>query len=171
MKLSNLFIAIIIFSSFAACKKVSPQLPSNKVVETNPDASTLLEINKKLASKEDSLLVIYIKKQNKSFTKSELGFWYRIDRKKEGKSLKNNEICKIDYQLKLLNAKTVLQESKVFTIGKKEIFAGLEEGVKMLHRGEKATFVIPWYLGYGMHGLENKIPPYTSIICEVELKE
>ncbi|MDD3320728.1 MAG: FKBP-type peptidyl-prolyl cis-trans isomerase [Paludibacter sp.] len=174
MKLSSISITIILLFSiaFISCKKVSPQLPSNKGIENDHNAQNLLEINKKLANKEDRLLEIYVKKQNKSFyIKNELGFWYTINKKTNGKKLRKDELCKINYSLKLISGKTVLNESKEFTIGKKEVIVGLEEGVKILNKGEKATFLIPWYLGYGMQGLDNKVPPYTSIIYEVELKE
>lgn len=172
MKLSRLIILIPAFSVVLfSCKKQSPQLPANKIVESNEDAQTLLEINKKLSLREDSLLKIVVSKKDKSFVKSELGFWYKITNKTDGNPPKNNEQCEISYVLKLLTGKVVLKESKKIIIGKKNIISGLEEGVKLLRRGEKATLIIPWYLGYGMNGLDEQIPPYTSLICEVELKE
>jgi len=173
MRLSKPFILLGLLLSIVlcSCKKTQPQLPANKIVENNEDAQTLLEINKKLALREDSLLKIVVNKKDKSFVKSELGFWYKITNKTNGSLPKNNEQCEINYALKLLSGRVVLKESKKIVIGKKDIVPGIEEGVKLLKKGERATLIIPWYLGYGMTGLDELIPPYTSLICEVELKE
>lgn len=168
----SFFILVIISSiTFYSCKKTAPQLPSNKVYETNNDKQNLLAINTELASREDSILAVYINKTDKSFKKNELGFWYKITTTTNGRYFKDRDLCSFHYNLKLLNGKPIINESKEFTIGKKEVIVGIEEGIKILRKGEIATFIIPWYLGYGMLGLENKVPPYTSLICEVEIKD
>ena len=146
MKLSRQFIlfGLLLSIVLCSCKKTQPQLPANKIVDNNEDAQTLLEINKKLALREDSLLKIIVNKKDKSFIKSELGFWYKITNKTNADRPKNNEQCEISYVLKLLSGKVVLAESKKIVIGKKDIIPGIEEGVKLLKKGEKATLIISY---------------------------
>ncbi len=165
-----LFIVIISIICFS-CKNPSPQLPSNKLIENNDNGIALLEINHKLAMKEDSLLQEYVLKTDKSFKKNEIGFWYKIVKKANGNQIQINDICVISFKLKFLNGKVVQEETKEITIGKKELITGLDEGTKLLRKGENATFLIPWYLGYGMAGLKNVIPPYTSLIIDVSIKD
>ncbi|MDD3877035.1 MAG: FKBP-type peptidyl-prolyl cis-trans isomerase [Bacteroidales bacterium] len=55
-----------------------------------------------------------------------------------------------------------------FKIGSGRIIDGFEEGIKLMSKGGKATFIIPSNLGYGGEELEN-IPPYSTLIYEVEL--
>lgn len=161
---------VILFATFS-CKKSPAQLPANKMVVINEEAQTMLEINKKLAIKEDSILKALVSTKYKSFTKNELGFWYNIEKKTKNKPLEIQEKCSILYVMKYSNGAVIQKGTKIFSIGKKEVVFGLEEGVKLLRTGEKATFIIPWYLGYGMNGLNNIVPPYTTLIYEVELKQ
>lgn len=133
--------------------------------------ANLLDINKKLTVKEDSLLQVLALEMGNSFEKSELGFWFRIDKKTDGEELKTKESYTIHYKLMFTDRNVILEENKDLTIGKKQVVTGLEEGLKLLRKGEKATFIIPWYLAYGMNGLENLIPPYTSLVCEVNVMD
>lgn len=165
------YLIFIISVGLFSCKKPSPQLPANKVVENDINGIALLDINKNLAIKEDSLLEILAITTDKAFKKNEIGFWYKIDKKTNGKQLEINDTCEISYQMKLTDNKVVLVDNKIITIGKKQVVTGLEEGLKLLRKGESAIFIVPWYLGYGMNGFENLIPPYASLIFEVRIKD
>ncbi|GGC61268.1 hypothetical protein GCM10011387_13650 [Pedobacter quisquiliarum] len=46
---------------------------------------------------------------------------------------------------------------------------GFDEGLKMLGKGGKATFIIPSRLGYGEAGMQGGIPPFTPLVFNVEL--
>jgi len=129
----------------------------------------MLVINQSLAIKEDSLLEIYAKKKDKALIKNELGFWYKIEQSGKGLKVKDKSTCKFSYRLTKLDGKIIEKDRKQVIIGKKLIVTGLEEGIKLLHHGDSATFIIPWYLGYGMKGNKPFIPPYTSIIYEIKL--
>ena len=131
------FYSIFIISiGLFSCKKPSPQLPANKVVEKDVSSIALLDINKNLALKEDSLLEILATKTDKAFKKNEIGFWYRIDKRTSGKYLEIHDSCEISFKLKLADGKLVMEDNKIVTIGKKQVVRGLEEGLKMLRKGE-----------------------------------
>lgn len=56
--------------------------------------------------------------------------------------------------------------------GKGSVLKGLEEGVGLMHVGEKARFVLPYPLAYGENGYEKlNIPAYSNLIFDVELLE
>jgi FKBP-type peptidyl-prolyl cis-trans isomerase len=157
-------IAIILI----ACSKPSPQLPSNKGNRVDLNREGLLAVNKQLAMKEDSLLRVFAQ-QDINFKKNELGFWYKVDNKTNGKRPKEKDICAFSLQVLLLNNRVVQKTEEQIEIGKKQTIVGLEEGLKLMHRGESATFVLPWYLAYGMLGYKDLVPAYTSIVCRVHL--
>lgn len=160
---------ILLFAVFSSCKKQIPQLPSNKIEVDNSEAIALLDINQNLTVKEDSLLEVFAKKQNKTYVKHELGFWYAIEQAGTGKKVNGKATCNFSYELTLLNGDKIEVGRKQITIGKKQVVPGLEEGIKLLHYGDSATFIIPWYLGYGMKGNKPKVLPYTSVIYSIKL--
>lgn len=162
-------LVICLLAGFFSCKKQAPQLPSNKIEVDNSEAAALLDINQNLAAKEDSLLEAFAKKQNKAYVKHELGFWYIIEQAGTGQKVGDKSTCNFSYELTLLNGNKIEEGRKQITIGKKEVIPGLEEGMKLLHCGDSAAFIIPWYLGYGMKGNKPKILPYTSVIYRIKL--
>jgi peptidylprolyl isomerase len=54
------------------------------------------------------------------------------------------------------------------TIGKGQLFAGLDEGFALLHKGEKARLIIPSKLAFGEKG-SGPIPANADIIFDVEV--
>jgi FKBP-type peptidyl-prolyl cis-trans isomerase len=58
-----------------------------------------------------------------------------------------------------------------FTIGQQgQVIKGLEYSIKMLNEGAQAKFIIPSQLAYGESGSSTGIiPPYTTLIYEIEL--
>lgn len=55
-------------------------------------------------------------------------------------------------------------------IGKGQLFAGLEEGLSLMHKGEKARMIIPSKLAFGEKG-SGPIPANADIIFDVELMD
>lgn len=59
-----------------------------------------------------------------------------------------------------------------FVLGEHAATPGFEEGIKMMKPGGKAKFIVPSWIGYGSQGTsDGRIPPYMTIIYEVELLE
>jgi FKBP-type peptidyl-prolyl cis-trans isomerase FkpA len=49
------------------------------------------------------------------------------------------------------------------------VIPGWTEGLQLMREGEKAELVIPYELGYGAEGSDGAIPPYQTLVFEVEL--
>ena len=164
-------ILLLLFCLLAiTCTKQLPQTPSNKGNVADKNTASLLAINQNLAKKEDSLIKTFALTQDKTFKKSPIGFWYNIDRVGHGSAIKDSVICKLSYRLLSLKGKILQQEQQQIVVGKKQIVTGLEEGIKLMNKGDSATFIIPWYLAYGMKGNTPAIPAYTSIICKIRVE-
>ena len=167
MKQKIFFITSIIIL-LLSCVKPQPQFPSNKGNIIDSTKMNLTKMNEVLAQKEDSLIQILIKKQSVPFTKQTNGLWYHKEIETNLDALKNDSAISFQYKCYTLTGELVKSGKSQIRFGKKETTVGLEEGLKLMKKGEKMQLIVPWYLAYGMKG-EDNIPPYTSLIYEVSV--
>ena len=168
--LKTILFLLLLTTLSVSCRKQPPQLPSNKGNEVNENAAVLLNINQVIINEEDSLLSQYISTTDSVFQKSDIGFWHRISTRTNNVQLAEKSIATISYQLFLVEGTLLAEEKRTVEIGKKQIPTGLEEGLKLMRKGETATLVVPWYLAYGMQG-NDIVPPYTSVIFVVKIEK
>lgn len=164
----SLFLILIIL--FFACNRPKPQLPANKINTVDSSEIALMNANEKLISFEDSVLTLYVNKIDSTFIKNDLGFWYKINTKTSRKALKLNDNCTITYSVYTLDNQKLFHKTEKIVIGKKQLIFGLEELIKLMHLGESASLILPWYLAYGLKGDGKSIQPYTSLKLYVDIK-
>ena len=58
-----------------------------------------------------------------------------------------------------------------FSLGVGQVIPGWDEGIALLNKGAKATFIIPSDLAYGAAGAGGVIPPNATLKFVVELVE
>ena len=56
-----------------------------------------------------------------------------------------------------------------FKIGYSKQMRGLNYAIKLLQIGDKAKIIIPSYLAFGMSGYGKTVPPYSTLLLNVEL--
>jgi FKBP-type peptidyl-prolyl cis-trans isomerase len=85
------------------------------------------------------------------------------------------KVVSVLYTGKLLNG-TVFDASSMhnnlpisFTLGSGQVIPGFDEGIALMHVGEKAVLLIPSAQAYGPSGSGSAIPPNSVIRFEVEL--
>ncbi len=106
---------------------------------------------------------------------TETGLFYEIYEPSQGKKVEMGDIINLKYELSLLDGTLCYTSdqdgNKLFRLGKSQEISGLEQAVAMMRAGEKARFVIPPHLAYGLLGDENRIPARAIIVYHVELVE
>jgi peptidylprolyl isomerase len=56
-------------------------------------------------------------------------------------------------------------------VGVGQVIQGWDEGIALLHKGEKAKFIIPYQLAYGEEGRPPVIPAKSDLIFDVEIMD
>ncbi len=169
-KYKFLVFLLLIFSIFACKHK---KIEKEKIFSDKNYKKTLINVNKYLLKTEDEQIEDYIKRYKWDMKKTGTGLRYLIYKHGKGQKAKKNEIAKINYTIKLLNGdlcySSEQQGPKEFIIGKGEMISGVEEGILLLRVGDKANFIIPSYLAYGVIGDQNKIPGNATLIYDIKL--
>ena len=102
---------------------------------------------------------------------TESGLQYEILTMGKGKKPAATDRVKVHYHGTLIDG-TVFDSSvdrgEPITFGLNQVIAGWTEGVQLMPVGSKFRFYIPQELGYGAREA-GKIPPYSTLIFEVEL--
>lgn len=108
------------------------------------------------------------------FKKTDSGLRYQIIQKGNGKKASKGDTVSVHYKGQLLDG-TVFDSSYQrkqpieFTLGVGQVISGWDEGIQLLHVGDKARLVIPSHLAYGSQGAGGVIPPDAPLIFDVEL--
>lgn len=102
------------------------------------------------------------------------GLRYKILQKGNGTKAQKGKMVSVHYKGMLLDGTTfdssyARKEPIDFNVGVGQVIAGWDEGILLLHVGDKARFVIPSDLAYGSRGAGGVIPPNATLIFDVEL--
>ena len=105
-------------------------------------------------------------------TQTKSGLQYEVLTEGTGKSPKATDTVRCHYEGRLLDG-TVFDSSykrgEPADFGLNQVIPGWTEGVQLMKEGAKFRFHIPYLLAYGEHGAGAQIPPYSTLIFDVEL--
>lgn len=100
------------------------------------------------------------------------GLQYEVLTEGTGTQPKTTDQVTVHYKGSLLNGfefDSSQRQGKPITFGLNQVIPGWTEGVALMREGGKYRFFIPYQLGYGARGAGQDIPPYSTLIFEVEL--
>ena len=135
-----------------------------------------VERNKKLIAGEESKIDSIIKSDpSTKYFASTKGYWYyyQARNEKDTATPKKGDIAYFDYEVSDLNGNVIYSEvqlrPQVYYVDKENIMMGLRDGIKLMRKNEKVTFLFPSHMGYGYHGDNNRIGHNEPLICTVTL--
>ena len=133
----------------------------------------LMRVNKFLWQQDIELINSYVTRRGWEMQVSESGLFYEIYEQTNGDMVKEGMKISMAYKLSLLDGTLCYSSDKdgqkEFLVGKSQEVSGLELGLVLMREGEKARFIIPPHLAYGLLGDEKRIPAGSIIVYEVEM--
>lgn len=102
------------------------------------------------------------------------GLQYEVLNEGTGRKPKATDKVRCHYEGTLINGQVFdssYQRDEPAVFGLNQVIAGWTEGVQLMSEGAKYRFYIPYLLGYGESGAGDMIPPYATLIFDVELLE
>jgi FKBP-type peptidyl-prolyl cis-trans isomerase len=167
-------ILLIAFSSIiSACR--NKLLEKEKAFNPDPYKEILIKTNKQMTKNESDLIDDFVRRYGWTMEQTGTGLRYMIYKKGYGLPPKKGDYVIISYSSVLLNGDSCYSSGKdgykEFQIGSGVVESGLDEGILLLRIGDKAKFIIPSHLAFGLLGDQNKIPPKATLVYDVELIE
>src|ERR1700744_5744305 len=169
--------------------KIEKVIPKGKLADTafNSRITSYLKVQSDAMRKEEPVKIKKYLTDNKlTGTTTPSGLFYIITKPGVGDKPAVGDTAEVFYTAKYLNGKVfetnvkeVAQKNKTYNpmqqykairipVGVKGVIPGWDEGLMLLNKGAKATFVIPSKLAYGEQGYQI-IPPFTPLVFDVEL--
>ncbi|MEM8929068.1 MAG: gliding motility-associated peptidyl-prolyl isomerase GldI [Bacteroidota bacterium] len=159
-----------------ACGEPEPRKPVQ--VKSGSFFKASVQRSKRILEVETKVIQGLIKKDSlKKYLPSTNGFWYTYEIKKDSLKYlpKTNDILLLTYNIMSLQGDTIYKVDDIgsvqHAVDKSQLFPGLRNGIKLLQKGEKATFVFPSGQAYGYKGDNNKIGPNIPIKSSVKILE
>lgn len=166
-----LFIAVLFVSCGTKNKQDNDKVPYSQLKKEKKEESIginqdMIEVNKDVIDK-------YIVRHKWEMTVTETGLYYMIYQQNDGLKVNSGDEVEFSFKTSLLNG-DVLYDSestgnRKMVIDKNQDESGLNEGLKLMRKGEKAYFILPPHLAFGVAGDSYRIPPYSVLVYDIEV--
>lgn len=130
----------------------------------------------------------YITDSKLKFSQTPSGLYYIITQPGSGPTPAAGDTAVVNYTVKMLSGKVMESSIRAeavkaklpinpmvnaykpirFPVGAQGMIQGMDEGVRLLNKGAKATLVLPSAIAYGERG-NGQIQPFTTLVFDVEL--
>lgn len=133
-----------------------------------------IELEKKVNQEniENGKILLERNKTNPKITVLESGLQYEVLKEGTGKRPTANDKVQCHYEGTLVNGQifdSSIKRGEPATFGVSQVIPGWVEALQLMNEGSKWRLYIPYNLAYGEHGAGDLIPPYSTLIFDVEL--
>lgn len=168
----RVFVIILIIWSLAACNNASP-LDDPPQFDRKMAKESLEKANRVLVNTEEENINDFVKRYGWDMEKTGSGLRYMVYKEGDGPKVMKGRIVSLAYDLRFLTGDIVYSSKEdgllTFQVGQGGVASGLEEGILLLHQGDRAKFILPSHLAFGLLGDDKRIPPRTVLVYDVEV--
>jgi len=136
-----------------------------------------------MKAEQKQALDTYITENNIKATPNDEGLYVIVSKKGNGPKVEVCRRIKVAYTGYLLNGtifdssdKDIAQQNGLephdaleFVVGQANLIKGWDDGLMGLAQGSKAKLIIPENLAYGAKGAGEMIPPYATLVFDIEI--
>lgn len=171
----NLVFFLLLVLSISSCKEPEARRPKKQ--GTVNFYKELIAKNKKLNALERKRLENFITKDTiNEYIASENGFWYTYVVKDSLNTVKpkSDDLVLLAYNVSDIHGNIIYdKQERNYKVDKEDFIPALQDGIKLMKKGETIIFVIPSYRAFGVVGDGNKIvvnQPIKSTVTLIEIK-
>lgn len=171
MSIAVKYLIFMLLLTFVSCGE-KPQ----KQVETLSKSemkSSMEKANRYLLNEEETDIENYIKRHGLAMTSTGTGMRYQILKQGSERKIGKGERVTLEYELHSIAGDLIYSSEnegvKDFVVGEGAVESGLDEAMTYLHRGDVAKLIIPFHLGFGLHGDDNRIPEYATLVYTIKI--
>ncbi len=141
--------------------------------ENRPAQQSSIEAHRDFLKKEVESIKTYIAERELDLDRNGTGIFYQIDSLGAGENPQTNDEVSYRYKISMLNGALLYAspegKNAQLRIDREDAEIGLHEALKMLRVGDKGLFILPSHRAFGVAGDQNKVPPFTALVYELEL--
>ena len=170
--------------------KVEKVIPKGKLTDQQFQEKYMAYVKSQMEvikNQEGAKIDKYIADNKLKPTKTATGLYYIVTKPGSGPVPNAGDTVVVNYTGKFFNGKVFdtsnkdeAQKNKIFNpqnpyqpirfpVGQTKVIPGWDQGLMLLNKGSKATFIVPSSLAYGEQGSQPVIAPYTPLVFDVEL--
>lgn len=144
-------------------------------VQTEEEIQREIEIENMVRQKEEmARLEQYITENAIQTSPTTTGLYFIETKKGTGKSPVQDGYCSAHYTVTILDGNRLFSsydknEAVDFKVGSQFENEGFQEAIRMMKEGGKATVIIPSSMAFGAQGMEGFVPPFSTLVYEIEL--
>ena len=164
------YLLFVLFLSFVACDH-----SQETQVKTDPNAlkKSMEKANRYLVNDEEADIEDYVNRHGLNMVSTGTGLRYAILKQGSEQLIQEGQTVCLEYELRSITGDLIYSSknegNKLFKVGEGTVESGLDEAMSHLHKNDIATLIIPSHLAYGLHGDDNKIPAYSTLIYSIKI--
>ena len=149
------------------------QQKQTETISKSEMKSSMEKANRYLLNEEEEDIENYIKRHGLTMSVTGTGLRYQILKQGSEQRIEKGERVTLEYELHSIAGDLIYSSEndgvKDFVVGEGSVESGLDEAMTYLHHGDVAKLIIPFHLGYGLHGDDNRIPEYATLVYTIKI--
>ena len=164
------YLIVLLLTMLLACNET----PKKPVEIPKEDMKKSMETaNRYLLNEEQEEIDGYVKRHGLDMVTTGTGLRYQVLKQGAGKQIENGDNVTLEYELRSLKGDLIYSSDndgiKTFKVGDGSVESGLDEAMSYLHYGDAAKLIIPYHLAYGLHGDDDRIPEYATLVYTIKV--